>query len=280
MAYYKPLTEDNVKDFPDFSYSEFACHCGGKYCNGYPVPFSYDLARNLQTVRDHFGKPLHITSPIRCERWNSEVGGTSNSRHKMGWACDFYINGVSYNELAAYVKTLPYFHYCYRINKNQDVIHYDITPPDKDYIIEPVERDESKNQLQVLSHNLEVRRSPDMNSDFRGFVQKGAIYNYYDKKENDYTWYQIDDIQWIPNINGCIWDLPKSEENEVDKLKKELAEEQEKNQKLEDLNKSLNEENDKLNQEIDKFKNVYTCEETGTYKFKIKLYKDESLYIK
>lgn len=127
---YKPLTAENCKEFKNFKYSEFKCKCGGRYCNGYPVPFSYELAKNLQTIRTHFGKPLIITSPLRCETWNSKQGGVKNSKHKKGWACDFYIKGVSYNTLAKYVKTLPYFNYCYRINKNQDVIHYDITPPD------------------------------------------------------------------------------------------------------------------------------------------------------
>ena len=127
---YKPLTAENCKEFKNFKYSEFKCNCGGKYCNGYPVPFSYDLAKNLQTIRTHFGKPLIITSPLRCETWNSKQGGVKNSKHKKGWACDFYVKGISYNALAKYVKTLPYFNYCYRINKNQDVIHYDITPPD------------------------------------------------------------------------------------------------------------------------------------------------------
>lgn len=126
---YKPLTADNCKDFKNFKYSEFKCKCGGKYCNGYPVPFSYELAKNLQTIRTHFGKPLTITSPLRCETWNSKQGGVKNSKHKKGWACDFYIKGVSYNTLAKYVKALPYFNYCYRVKKNQDVIHYDIIPP-------------------------------------------------------------------------------------------------------------------------------------------------------
>lgn len=126
---YKPLTAENCKEFKNFKYSEFKCKCGGKYCNGYPVPFSYDLAKNLQTIRTHFGKPLTITSPLRCETWNSKQGGVKNSKHKKGWACDFYVKGVSYSTLEKYVKTLPYFNYCYRINKNQDVIHYDITPP-------------------------------------------------------------------------------------------------------------------------------------------------------
>lgn len=126
---YKPLTADNCKDFKNFKYSEFKCHCKGKYCNGYPVSFSYELAKNLQTIRTHFGKPLTITSPLRCETWNTKQGGVKNSKHKRGWACDFYIKGVSYNTLAKYVKTLPYFNYCYRVKKNQDVIHYDIIPP-------------------------------------------------------------------------------------------------------------------------------------------------------
>lgn len=126
---YKHLTKDNVKDFKNFDYKEFACKCGGKYCNGYPVAFSYDLAKNLQNIREHFGKPLVITSAIRCYTWNIKNDGASDSRHKKGWAVDFYINGVTYDELAQYVKTLPYFHYCYRVVKTQDVIHYDITPP-------------------------------------------------------------------------------------------------------------------------------------------------------
>lgn len=129
MSSYKPLTKDNVKDFKNFKYSEFKCHCGGKYCNGYPTAFSYDLASNLQKIRNHYGKALIITSPLRCDKWNTKQGGVKNSKHKKGWACDFYVKGVSYNSLANYVKKLPYFHYCYRVKKNQNVIHYDITPP-------------------------------------------------------------------------------------------------------------------------------------------------------
>lgn len=268
---YKPLTEENVKDFPNFTYREFACKCGGKYCNGFPVAFSYDLAKNLQTIRDHFGKPLIITSPIRCEKWNSQVGGVSNSKHKVGWACDFYINGVSYNTLANYVKTLPYFHYCYRINKNQDVIHYDITPPEyrEDLIIKPVDRDETVPQLKTFKE-LEVKRYPGNDSDTRGYTKSNSIYNVKGTAKNGGNWYQIDDIQWVYGANLEYYPT-KTDDNED--LEIEIA-------RLEDLNEALNNENEALLNEIKKFKNVYTCTETGTYKFKIKMYKDESLYIK
>lgn len=127
MGSYKELTKENIDDFKNFEYREFACKCGGKYCNGYPVAFSYDLVSNLQKVRDHFKKPLVITSPIRCKQHNKNSGGVSDSKHLKGWACDFYISGVSASELMKYVKTLPYFRYTYKVSGN--VIHYDITPP-------------------------------------------------------------------------------------------------------------------------------------------------------
>lgn len=151
---YKPLTADNCKDFKNFKYSEFKCKCKGKYCNGYPVPFSYELAKNLQNIRSHFGKPLTITSPLRCETWNSKQGGVKNSKHKKGWACDFYIKGVSYNTLAKYVKTLPYFNYCYRVKKNQDVIHYDIIPPSSHCYTEPSKVDTKEELINSLNAQI------------------------------------------------------------------------------------------------------------------------------
>ena len=275
---YTPLTPENVKDFPNFSYQEFACKCNGKYCNGFPVAFSYDLARNLQTIRDHFGKPLHITSPIRCTKWNELQGGVKNSKHLLGWACDFYINGVSYSTLEKYVKTLPYFHYCYRVKENQNVIHYDITPPEEDLIIQPVDRDENKDQIKTLATN-EVRRFPSTDTDLRGYTKSNKIYNYKGTAINDgYTWYQIDDIQWVTSKNIEV--LPRKDSGDVEELKRELETANEKIENLTTLNNALQEENKKLVDDLDKFRNVYTCEETGTYKFRIKLYKDESLYIK
>lgn len=124
---YKKLTSSNCKDFKNFNYSEFKCKCGGKYCDGYPVAFSYDLASNLQKIRNHFGKALIITSPLRCNKHNKNSGGTTTSKHLKGWAVDFYVSGVSANSLMNYVKKLPYYRYTYQVSGN--VIHYDITPP-------------------------------------------------------------------------------------------------------------------------------------------------------
>lgn len=290
---YKPLTKDNVKDFPNFKYSEFKCECGGKWCNGYPVDFSYELARNLQTIRDHFGKPIHITSAIRCQKYNDSLSGSiKNSKHVKGWAVDFYISGVSYDTLAKYVKTLPYFNYCYRVKPNQNVIHYDIIPPDvkEDLIIKPVARDENKNQLKVLASNVEVKRYPGKDSDFRGYVQKDKIYNYKGTAVNvGVTWYQIDDIQWVANEKN-LEIYPKKQEsntedlnqanNKIQELTLRVAEQESKINNLETINNSLQKENEDLLNDIESYEKVYTCTKDGNYNVKIKLYKDESLYVK
>ena len=126
---FKPLTEENVKDFKNFKYNEFKCHCKGKYCNGYPVSFSYDLATNLQNIRNHFNKAVIITSAIRCQKWNDSLkGSVKNSLHTKGKAIDFYVKGVSYSTLKSYVNKLPYNNYTYNISGS--VMHHDINPPE------------------------------------------------------------------------------------------------------------------------------------------------------
>jgi zinc D-Ala-D-Ala carboxypeptidase len=57
----------------------------------------------LQPVRDHFGKPVKITSGFRCAALNQAAGGSSNSDHCRGQACDFEIDGVPNPELAQWI---------------------------------------------------------------------------------------------------------------------------------------------------------------------------------
>ena len=128
---FKIVDSNNIKDFKNFQLSELKCKCGGKYCNGFPVGFSYELLRQLQDIRSHFGRAVIITSAVRCNQHNKNVGGTSNSHHKEGKAVDFYVKGVSYSTLNNYVNKMPYKHYKYNISGS--VMHYDITPPGGSY---------------------------------------------------------------------------------------------------------------------------------------------------
>lgn len=125
---FRTVDENNIKDFKNFKFSEIKCKCGGKYCNGYPTGFSYELLRQLQDIRNHFGRAVIITSAVRCNQHNKNVGGTSNSHHKEGKAVDFYVKGISYSRLNSYVNSMPYKHYKYNICGS--VMHYDITPPE------------------------------------------------------------------------------------------------------------------------------------------------------
>lgn len=43
----------------------------------------------LQPVRNHFNRPITITSGFRSKEVNEAVGGKSNSQHLTGNACDF-----------------------------------------------------------------------------------------------------------------------------------------------------------------------------------------------
>ena len=94
---------ENVKYF---SKREFACHCGGQYCNGFPVEPSLELAHLLDNIREHFGCPVIITSPIRCKRHNARVGGVYNSQHLLGKAADIQVQGIAPSAVADYAETL------------------------------------------------------------------------------------------------------------------------------------------------------------------------------
>lgn len=170
---FKTVDENNIKDFKNFKLSEIKCKCGGKYCNGYPVGFSYELLDQLQKVRNHFKKPVMITSAIRCTKHNANVGGIKNSKHTQGKAVDFYVKGVSYKELYAYIKTLPHNNYTYNISGS--VMHHDIKPSEvvKKYNLTRVLRKGSKgNDVKELQKKLRVSADGIFGNNTKNAVKK------------------------------------------------------------------------------------------------------------
>lgn len=84
----------NVKKVaPNFTPQEFRCTCG--HCCGYPNYMKQVELKHLQAIRDHYGKPMTITSGLRCVYENRQCGGVSNSGHLRGYAADFYMKGVT-----------------------------------------------------------------------------------------------------------------------------------------------------------------------------------------
>lgn len=157
-----------------------------------------------------------------------------------------------------------------------------------------VKRDESKDQLKVITTELRVRENHDTKSQVVGVAQKDGIYNYFQTyKDSKYTWYMIDDSQWIANDGTWLEVFPKKGDN-MDELKKQLdeankkineltlriAEQESKISNLQTINNALQEENNSLLKDIESYKEIYKCTKTDNYKIKIKLYENESLYIK
>lgn len=100
----------------DFKPEEFKCPCGK--CSGYPDRMKQVELKHIQTIRDHYGRPMEITSGLRCKYENDRVGGVPNSGHLTGYAVDFYMDGVTdtvpnRNKALAYIKTLPNHKFTY-----------------------------------------------------------------------------------------------------------------------------------------------------------------------
>ncbi len=107
-----------------FRPSEFACKCGGKYCDGYPAEPQEKLVRIAEEMRAHFGKPVNISSGLRCAQHNANVGGVANSRHLSGKAMDFRVTGFTAAQVLAWTQARSDLRYSYAIDSNY--VHMDI----------------------------------------------------------------------------------------------------------------------------------------------------------
>lgn len=107
-----------------FRREEFKCHCGGKYCGGFPTEMNRKLLTVADRVREHFGAAAIVSSGVRCKTHNANVGGVTNSRHMEGKAMDFCIRGKTAAEVLAYVETQPEIRYAYAIDSRY--VHMDV----------------------------------------------------------------------------------------------------------------------------------------------------------
>lgn len=110
---------------PNFTREEFACKCGGKYCNGFPSEPKEDMVRIAQAIRTHFNRPATVISGLRCQKHNANEGGHVNSQHMYGEACDINVSGVPGATVLAWVQKYPGVRWAYQIPGTQNV-HFDI----------------------------------------------------------------------------------------------------------------------------------------------------------
>lgn len=115
---------NTLKYTKNFDPKEFRCDCG--HCCGFPSYMKKVELQNLQKIRTHYGKPMTVTSGLRCKTSNSaSKGSITNSKHLTGYACDFYMAGVTdtlanRKKAIAWIKKLPNHNYTYGngINSN------------------------------------------------------------------------------------------------------------------------------------------------------------------
>lgn len=126
------MVDSDWKYFKNFKSSEFYCTCRKKYCDGWnglrnKIPMHLLMAD--QYIRNHFGKAVSLTSTIRCDKRNKEVGGVKNSKHRLFRANDMGVKGIKAANVKKFVYTnsstkLPFINYAYDINTNYE--HIDV----------------------------------------------------------------------------------------------------------------------------------------------------------
>ena len=100
MKSYLRGSKSKVAD--NFTVREFECKCGK--CK--TTLIDSKLVTYLQLIRNHFGKPVVITSGYRCATHNKAVGGAVKSNHMLGKAADIIIAGVEPKEVAKYAESI------------------------------------------------------------------------------------------------------------------------------------------------------------------------------
>ena len=84
-----------------FTVSEFASKDGAD-----EVKIDLLLVQHLETIRQHFGKPVTVNSGYRTPAHNAAVGGVKDSYHVKGMAADICVQGVSSRDVAQYAESL------------------------------------------------------------------------------------------------------------------------------------------------------------------------------
>lgn len=84
-----------------FQVKEFRCKDGND-----TIMIDSQLVNLLETIRQHYNKPIYINSAYRTATHNAKIGGSPSSRHLTGQASDIHIQGVTPKELYTYISSI------------------------------------------------------------------------------------------------------------------------------------------------------------------------------
>lgn len=109
--------DQKLKVSEHFRAGEFAC------TEEDAIFIDEELVRILEQVRQHFGRPVIITSGYRNKAHNLKVGGVTDSMHKLGMAADFRVMGTEATEVYDYLN--QQYPYTLGIGKYPNWVHLD-----------------------------------------------------------------------------------------------------------------------------------------------------------
>lgn len=90
-----------------FSREEFDCKDGTQYPQEWIDTKLTPLCNALEIIRSELGgSSVKIHSGYRTEKHNKSVGGAPSSKHCVGIACDFSINGISTKKILSTILKL------------------------------------------------------------------------------------------------------------------------------------------------------------------------------
>ena len=99
---YSLLKNGNQKLSEHFNVREFRCGDGSD-----PIFVDTELIDILENIRNHFGKPVTITSAFRTAAHNATVAKAAKySQHLYGKAADIQVQGISVETVYAYADKL------------------------------------------------------------------------------------------------------------------------------------------------------------------------------
>jgi uncharacterized protein YcbK (DUF882 family) len=115
----------NVQLSEYFWSSEFKCKCQRWNCDALQLP-EPTLVNLLDDLRNRVGRPILISSGIRCAYWNAKQGGKSESAHLEGKAVDMsaVTSREKYELLKAIYKETVFFT---RLGIASTFIHVDVS---------------------------------------------------------------------------------------------------------------------------------------------------------
>jgi len=98
---YSLKKDGNIQLSSNFRVKEFACKDGSD-----PIFINSELVDVLQKIRDHFGKPVTITSAYRTVTRNNAIKGAKYSQHLYGNAADIKVQGTAPKMVSEYANKL------------------------------------------------------------------------------------------------------------------------------------------------------------------------------